>query len=283
MRVDAWQLILICWGTKYGVEDINRAHNAARATSNRHVRTILITDRDRPGLAEDITPVMFPEEFLDEAFRGPGCQAKLVMFSDRVPDDLPAAFTDLDSLILGDLAKVLEDLRSEKELMILQSTLLPANGLTRMLHRLTKGKIYARGNSSIVAFHPKHHRRIAKRFLEIHAQNGLSFKPTWADERFMSWAAQDHLRFADSRKAVKFTREFMAKNLKAVKQRTASSARQTKRSSLIFVTLNQDVLKPDQLLRARDGEVIQDRKGRMTEWSDAALGPFRKVIADYFA
>ena len=106
MRVESWQLVLVCWGTKYGVADINRSHNAARRNSARHARTVLITDRERPGLDADIVTVEFPDTFTDEAFRGPGCQAKLSMFSDIVPDDMPAVFTDLDSLILGDLAGV---------------------------------------------------------------------------------------------------------------------------------------------------------------------------------
>ena len=131
MRVENWQLVLVCWGTKYGSDDINRSHRAARRNSARHARTVVITDRERPGLDESIEQVGFPDAFLNEAFRGPGCQAKLSMFAGTVPDDIPAVFTDLDSLILGDLARVLEDHAGEKEFSILQSTLLPANGMTR--------------------------------------------------------------------------------------------------------------------------------------------------------
>ncbi|MEO1536636.1 MAG: hypothetical protein AAFR73_02800 [Pseudomonadota bacterium] len=283
MKVSEWQLVLVCWGTKYGVNDINRSHAAARRNSGRHVRTVLITDRERPRLSDGISAVPFPDAFKDEAFRGPGCQAKLAMFSDIVPDDMPAVFTDLDSLILGDLADVLSDMWSETDLMILQSTLLPARSVTRALCRLTGGKVYARGNSSIVGYHPKHNRAIAARFLESYRQFGMSFKPNRADERFMSWVAQDRLRFADPAKAVKFTREFMAMNVAHVLRRTASAARRARRARLLFVTLNQDVLKPDRLLKAEEGEVIRDRRGRTTEWSVAALGPFRKVIQDYFA
>ena len=58
---------------------------------------------------------------------------------------------------------------------------------------------------------------------------------------------------------------------------------QARQKGLLFVTLNQDVLKPDRLRQARDGDVIVDRRDRKTEWSDAALGDFRKVIEDYFA
>ena len=99
----------------------------------------------------------------------------------------------------------------------------------------------------------------------------------------MSWAAQDHLQFADPAKAVKFTREFMGKDIGRLKQRAASTSRQRRRDSLLFVTLNQDVLKPDRLVLVEEGEMIEDRRGRKTEWSDAALGPFRQVILDYFA
>ncbi|MCV6594358.1 MAG: hypothetical protein OIF48_15500 [Silicimonas sp.] len=282
MSPDAWQLVLVCWGTKYGVADINRSHRAARRHSPRHARTILITDRDRPGLEDGITAAPFPEPFLNPDFKGPGCQAKLAMFADGVvPGDMPAIFTDLDSLILGDLAEVFEDHRSARDLSILQSTALPANGVTRLLHRLSNRRIYARGNSSIVAYHPEHHRDIAATFLRLHGESGLAFKPTWADERFISWAAQDHLRFADRWRAVKFTREFMAQDVAKVKRRARDTAREARRKRLVFLTLNQDVLKPEVLRTLPEGAPIEDRKGRKTEWSTEALGPFRRIIPDY--
>ncbi len=284
MKVDAWQLVLVCWGTKYGVDDINRAHRAAMRTSERHARTVVITDRERPGLDDGIRAVSFPEPFLQEVFRGPGCQAKLSIFADGVvPDDMLAVFTDLDSLILGDLALVLEDHRREDQFSILQSTGIPATALTRAIHRASNHRVYARGNSSIVAYHPRHMADVADRFLARHARDGLDFKPTWADERWMSWVAQDRLRFADRRKAVKFTREFMARDIEALRRRAASGAVQARREGLLFLTLNQDVLKPDQLLAAKDNDVITDRKGRKTEWSDAVLGKFHTIIPAYFS
>ena len=91
------------------------------------------------------------------------------------------------------------------------------------------------------------------------------------------------MQFADPKKAVKFTREFMAKDVERVKRKTSAPGRQARRDGLLFVTLNQDVLKPDQLLKASEGQVIEDRRGRKTEWSDVALGPFKQVILDYLA
>lgn len=279
MDVAAWQLVLVCWGEKYGADDINRMHRNAARHSSRHRRTVLITDQARGGLEQGIQQVDFPSEFLIEEFRGPGCQAKLAMFRQGiVPTDMPAIYTDLDSLILGDLAPVLEDHRDAATLSILQSTALPASHATRFLHRLSRGRVYARGNSSIVAFHPAHHHGIAERFLQIHAESGLSFKPTWADERFMSWAAQKNLGFVDRWKAVKFTREFMHRDLSKVRRRAQSPEIREKRRRLAFVTLNQDVLKPEALRALPEGAVIEDRKGRKTEWSENALAPLWETI-----
>lgn len=282
MQIDGWQLVLAAWGTKYGVRDINRSHAAAARHSLRHKRTILISDRDRPGLAEGIEPVVFPDAFLNPEFQKAGCQAKLAMFAtETVPDDVPAIFTDLDSLILGDLAQLFDDHRSTSEISILQSTALPANPITLFLHRITNRRVYARGNSSIVAYHPAHHRLIAREFLAEYEQNGLAFKPTWADERFISWVAQKDLRFVDRRRAVKFTREFMARDVSQVLARAKSPKVQARRRGLSFLTLNQDVLKPDVLRGLDEGALIEDRKGRKTEWSEAALGIYYQIILDY--
>lgn len=283
IRPEHWQLVMVCWGTKYDIADINRLHDAASRHSPSLARTVLITDRDRPGLRPGIQQIAMPAKFSDDAFRGPGCQAKLCIFLDGVvPGDMPAIYCDLDSAVLGDLSEILAD-QAEDQLGILQSTGWPANGFTRLLFALSGKRVYARGNSSIIAFHPKHHRFIADRFLMMHAAQGLEPKPLWADERFMSWCAQPRLCFINRRQAVKFTREFMGQSISEVRSRAALPSTVLRRQQLLFVTFNQDAIKPSRFAGFRDRQVIEDRKGRVSEWSTAALGACKQQFVDYFS
>lgn len=278
-----WQLVMVCWGEKYGVTEINRLHRAARRNSQTHLKSVVITDRARPGLDAGIEQVDFPEFFLRDEFRGPGCQAKLAMFEKGVlSSDDRAVFVDLDSAILGDLGKIVAD-HTDDQIAILQSTALPAGRLMSWIYRMSNRRYYTRGNSSIVVFKPSRNTHVASDFRRLYEANGLNDKPTHADERFMSWIAQPRLRFIDSRKAVKFTREFMSPSLGLTRLWSRLPGTARRRAGLIFLTFNQDVIKPSLLTEMQDGEIIRDRRGRVTEWSDAVIGSSKKTIEQYFA
>lgn len=278
-----WQLVMVCWGTKYGQKDINRLHRAACKHSKSLSETIVITDRERVGLDEGIRQVDFPEFFLKEEFRGAGCQAKLAMFEEGLlTPDMPAVFVDLDSVILGDLGKIVRSVRDD-QIGILRSTALPAGVLMSFVYKLSKRRFYTRGNSSIVVFRPSENVSIAREFREIHLKHGNAFKPTKADERFISWSAQERLTFIDRRYAVKFTREFMSKSLRWLRVVSRMGSVERRRRNLLFVTFNQDAIKPDQFVGLAGDKVVQDRKGRKTQWNEGVLGSSMRVFEDYFS
>ena len=206
-----WQLVIVLWGTKYGVAEVNHLINAVRTHSSQPPRVVLITDRARDGLAADVITRPFPAFFLQPEFLRGGCQAKLSMFeAGVVPDDLPAIFMDLDTVVLGDMARFLALQSTPQTIAIFQSAILPFGALGRAVWRATKGRRYARGNSSIVVFHPRECGFIAQRFRALYGQHGHGgIKPLVADERFVSWAAQPVMRAIPRHMAVKFPTEFM--------------------------------------------------------------------------
>ncbi len=160
-----WQCVLVAWGDKYPVAEINRLVASVASQSRGLVRTVLLTDRDRPGLDEGIEQRRIPEWWLAPEFRAGGCQAKLSQFEEGLlPDDVPAIFLDLDTMVLGDLSRLLTVMKGPETVAILQSAVLPFGPVGRMLYRLTGGRRYARGNSSVIVFHPAHCPRIAAKF-----------------------------------------------------------------------------------------------------------------------
>ncbi|VDC30158.1 hypothetical protein [Pseudogemmobacter humi] len=275
-----WQLVLMLWGTKYGVSDVNGLVAAVCARSFAPARVVLITDRPREGLAAQVRCVDFPPEFLQPAWMGGGCQAKLAMFRGGVvPDDMPAVFLDLDTVVLGDIARLVALRRSETEISILQSAVLPFGAFARWLWRLSGGRRYARGNSSVVVWHPAHCGFVAARFLEMAAaQPEFRGTPMRADERFLSWVAQPVMRAVPRSAVVKFPTEFMFPRLWFGRLCGALPWVRARRARLVAITLPGDEVKPQALLDLPEARIVTDHKGRRMEWSDRYLGPVRQRL-----
>lgn len=276
-----WQCVLICWGTLYGAGVINHLVRRIRETSARPPRFVLITEAPKPGLDPAVVIRPFPEFFLREPFRRSGCQAKLAMFeAGVVPDDLPAIYVDLDTVITGDISRGVGLMRDRRSVIMLQSSPLPFGWPGRLVARLTGGRSYARGNSSVLVYHPAECAYIAARFRElaaIHPRIG-DFRPMIADERFISWVAQDHMMAHPSDYAVKFTTEFMAPWRWLIRPRARLPWVRRRRERQAAVTLNGPEIKPEILLALPEGGEITDRKHRHLIWSDAAMGPARGRI-----
>lgn len=280
-----WQCVMVCWGTKYPTSLIN---NLARSIANKAAaqpRFILISDRERPDLADRIELVRFPEYWLQDRLKTSGCQAKLVMFEHGiVPTDLPAIYVDLDTIVLGDLGTGLSLMENRQTVAILQSAIIPFGWVGRTLYRWTNRRRYARGNSSFVIYHPAECHFIAERFkalLEQHPQ--LEFRPMAADERFISWVAQEHMVRIPNSFAVKFPGEFMFYWGFWLYIKARLPWVRSRRKALVAVTLNGLMIKPEKLLSLKEGDVIVDEKSRKLIWSEKTLGFMRSKIQAFYA
>ncbi|MFW2354244.1 hypothetical protein [Hydrogenophaga sp.] len=280
-----WQCVMICWGTKYSTALINNLVRSIAEKASSQPRFILISDRERPDLADRIELVRFPEFWLQDRLKTSGCQAKLVMFDHGiVPTDLPAIYVDLDTIVLGDLGAGLELMQNSKTVAILQSAIIPFGWIGRTLYRWTKRRRYARGNSSFVIYHPAECHFIAERFKALLEQNpGLEFRPMAADERFISWVAQEHMVRIPNSFAVKFPGEFMFYWGFWLYIKARLPWVRSRRQSLVAVTLNGLMIKPEKLLSLKEGDVIVDEKSRKLIWSEKTLGFMRSKIQAFYA
>ena len=280
-----WQLVLVLWGTKYPVAEVNHliATIRARATPA-PARVVLLTDRPRDGLAEGVTCRDIPDFFLAPEFRSGGCQAKLCMFEAwLVPPDMPAIFVDIDTVVFGNLARLLALQTTPATVAIFQSAVLPFGALARWLYRVTDGRRYARGNSSIVVYHPRETAHVAARFRAMVADHGPNGgRPMVADERFLSWAHQPHMRAIPADMAVKFPTEFMLPWRWLIRVRAALPWMRRRWAGLVAVTLRGVEVKGETLLDLPDGAEITDRKGRRLIWSESALGPVKARLQTHY-
>lgn len=280
----SWQLVLVLWGTKYGVDEVNKLITNICEKAALKPRVVLITDRVRPGLLPNVITRDFPPFYLNPILQTGGCQAKLVMFAKGVlPVDLPAVYIDIDTLVLGDLSQFLNLMKTPQTLALFQSAIVPFGPVGRFLWNTTNKKRYARGNSSLVVFHPGHCHYISTLFEKLFVQtNGIGLRPMIADERFMSWAAQPHARALPSSWAVKFPTEFMWRWRWLSYLRAKLPHLRRRWTRLIVITLPGLDFKGPDLVDLADGTELIDRKGRRLIWSKHALGPVKQMIIDYY-
>lgn len=279
-----WQCVLVAWGEKYTPPEIDLLVGSVLALAHPPRRVVLLTDRPRPLVHRAVEQRPIPDWYLTEAFRRGGCQTKLCLFEPGVvPDDMVAVYVDLDTMILGDLSRVLSVWDRPQAVAILQSAVLPFGRLARVLNRVTRGKVYARGNSSVVVYHPAHCGYIAAEFRRLHGLHGMAgFRPLIADERFISWVAQPHMRAVPNALVVKFPTEYMMPWKWLVHLRGAAPWIRARRDGLVAVTFPGLDLKGSDLAALPDGAVIVDRKGRRLFWTAWAVGRLRdRVIAHY--
>lgn len=279
-----WQCVMVCWGTKYPVGLINHLMDRVARHARHAPRFVLITDRDHEGLRPGTLVRRFPDFFIQPQFRTAGCHAKLAMFEAGVlPTDLPAVYVDLDTVVMGDMGRAIEGMADERTVMMLQSAIIPFGPLGRAIFRLTDGRKYARGNSSVLVFHPKHCGYIAERFRAVYAQHpDFDFPPMIADERFISWCAQPHMARIPKSFAVKFPNEFMFPRAGWLYVKAALPWVRRRREGLTAITLCGLDIKPEKLLALREAEVIQDNKARKLVWSTRAMGSARQQIIDFY-
>ena len=281
----SWQCVLIAWGDRYPVGDINRLVLSIRAQARGLQRVILLSDRPRAGLDPSVEVRDIPSWYLAPEFRGGGCHTKLCLFEPGVvPDDLVAVYVDLDTLVFGDLSRVLDVMRQPATVGLLPASVLPFGAMSRGLSWLTGGRTAARGNSSVVVYHPGRTAFIAARFSEMVAA-GTDFHkgPMRADDRFISWVAADRVQTVSNRHVVKFPAEYMLPWRWLVHLRASLPWVRRRRDGLVAVTFPGVNFKGDDLARLPEGAEITDRRGRRLFWTDRAVGGMRNLILRHYA
>ncbi len=285
VAIPTWQCVMVCWGDKYPIELINHLMQEIARHAVSPPRFVLICDLPKPGLREGAITVEFPPFFLNPAFKKGGCQAKLAMFEKGVlPEDLPAIYIDLDTIVLGDISVALALMDSPQTVAMLPSAIIPFGPIGRSVLKLTNKKNYARGNSSMVVFHPAECHYVAETFRSFFAQHpDFGFRPMVADERFISWVAQPFMKKLPNTLIVKFPGEFMFPWRWWLYVKAQLPWVRKRRAHLAAITLNGLLIKPEMLVKMAEGEIVVDNKSRQLVWSPSTLGSYFKEIPQYYA
>ena len=214
------QVILVKWGTKYSASYVNGLRAAIERRSSTDIRFVCITD-DGAGLDDGFIVRPFPNFGVPLPELTRGCLPKVAMFERGVAEPgRPAVFIDLDSAVIGDMARLGAWIEQERVLHMLTRYAVPIWRVRGLAKALMPNRPYI-GNTSVVGFYPEDHYQIFDSFMDelepTYRANGNSRegmgKRFIDDERWISWGARDELRVWPRDLATKFTEEFIARSL----------------------------------------------------------------------
>lgn len=275
-------LVLAIWGEAYADASVNVMVAAAKALSPGLRAVVLFTDRPRPQVDPLVTQRPFPAFFDQPEFYRHGYRVKIGVFSGAdLPSGMPCVYLDLDTLVTGDLGRIAALVKHTGDVFMLPpGNAIGFGALRRARYRMTDGRRYATGNSSVMAFHADASPNLAQVF-EACQRRGEQGRHMLIDDVFISWAAQPVLKGVPSSLAVSFRREFLARTPLGVWLRRFSPLRRRHRKGIVAITFNGTSYKPEALLALQDGAPIRDAKGRFGYWTDAHIGPLRTAILAY--
>ena len=265
------QVVVVKWGTRYSSAHVNNTLSEIHRLSSRKVHFICVTDEPE-GLAKFIEIKPFPDwgDWYDTLKKG--CRLKLSIFEKGILDpDLPTLFFDLDTMILGDVCKLVSCLEKTGGMYMCRGHVLPLWRILNVTKFLIKDYYYY-GNSPMLAFYPREFAGLVDDFkseFEYVRWRGITHK--WpldrickTDERFISYFARGRTRVFPKRLAIKFTTEYMTPFWDVSLLVSRLPWVQRRRKSQVALTFSGHVLKPSLIKDITCGEKVQSRHYHMT-------------------
>ncbi len=281
MKDTRLQIVCVKWGEKYRPGDVNRLYDAVAAHASVPIRFLCVTDGREGAYRSGIELRPFPPFSLTFEEMKSGCRLKLAAFAPTVAeeDNAPAILIDLDTMILGDVARIADQIARKPALYMLNNHFIPLWRVQRRLRRFL-GERYYFGNSSVVAFTPGQFRHIYEDFnrnvvTNLHSRN----KRYVTDERFISYAARDRLRVHSRRIAVKFHWEFMLPHPLFESARRLLPWVAYRRSRLVAMTFEGEELKPWRVAAYRVGDLVGFKRLR-ARWAYPSYSAYWRAEAD---
>jgi hypothetical protein len=258
------QVVCVKWGAKYGVSAVNRINRTARRLTAEPVKFVLVADTVDPDLDPEIEVKPFPQFPVPFDMLKAGCRLKLAMFAPGILEPgIPTVYFDLDTVIRGDIARIAETMEQRPALYMLQNHYVPFWRIQKLVTAVGSEAFYY-GNSSIMAFYPERFTSIYERFCALISTAPRETLPRQlkSDERFISWAAKGEVRVFPKNIAVKFAEEYMAPwpVIEEVRRRMPWVSR--RRSELVAITFVGPSVKPSELAKLKEGDIVRYRHFR---------------------
>ena len=269
------QIVVVKWGEKYNCDIVNRLYSAILQYSSRPVQFICVTDSKGEVFNPGIVKRDFPSFSVDFESLKFGCKPKLGVFASGLLNSaLPTILLDLDTVIIGDVARIVDELDNNRGMFMLPNHYLQWWKLPKFIKDIIPNSYYF-GSSAICAFYPCDYGNLFDAF-NIEVINNKGQKYLTADDRFISYYASDSIRVFSNRAAVKFANEYMAywlfwedirKRLPWIKRR---------RAGIVAVTFRGEQLKPEKIRDFRNGDIIR-HKHLVVRWDFDEITNFYQI------
>lgn len=275
-KSEAICIVMFLWGDQhYGLNDVNAIVARVVDLARRDIEICLITDRPREGLHPHVRQLQMPKRFCDANLQKSGhCQAKLSMFEhDLLPKGRRCIYIDIDTLVLSDPTVAIDLCKDAGKIYMLPATAIPVGWAGRIIWRLSKGRKYPRGNSSVLVFTAGQHGDIANTFIELYKTKGIeNCRELIVDDRFISWKAYDRLAPMPGSFAASIRRVFMTRFRALGWMRSILPHVAARRTRLALLTLDDPAVKILRLADMAEGTWVSDQKGRKLKWSKDWMG-----------
>ena len=278
MAITKFCLVLMAWGNKYTNRHINYIYkNASQSVGL--TQTLLITDRIRNGVSDEIKQTLIPEWFNKPEFFKGGYPVKLSIFhQDILPKDTVCIYLDLDTLVLGNLQRIAALHKNKNQYFMLPSkSILGMTFVSRFIFYITKQTMYSVGNSSVVLFHSASKPNLAQTFIDLY-NDGARGSKFEIDDKFISWFSQKTLHPLPKNLCNMFRRRYMSRFLVLLRVKLTLSKLLKQNDPLVVITFNDEVCKPENLTKLNDGTIVMDNRGRKLIWSKKILGRITNEI-----
>lgn len=278
-----WCLVLMIWGDKYSDRFVDTLVKSVKSNSKSCTHVVLITDRIRRDVSAEVSQSLIPDFFNNPVFFKAGYIVKLSMFHKAVlPPDMPCVYIDLDTIVTGDVGRIASLVTAQDTYCMLPpGSLIGFGSINRWRYKKSKGKFFATGNSSIVAFYSSSTPNICEDFERLYNEGLTHDRKMKIDDVFISWFAQRTLQEIPPSLAVMFRREFLSRwrFMLEIKRHSPFIAR--RRKGLVAVTFNGAQHKPEEFLTFNDGDRIFDEKNRFGIWSTQYMGDLKEKIIKF--
>lgn len=286
------QIVMVKWGSKYSANYVNGIAAETRVRTRAQTRFICYTD-DGSGIDPSIEVRDFPDFGipLSRLTGRNGSLPKMAMFMrGQLEPGVPTVYIDLDTSILGDIARIGECLAARRAVYFLQRHAVPYWRVKGLVDRIAPERYYL-GNTAVMAFYPEDTYPIADLFLAKYpawaqdGTNGTGVTPREAklfkggNEMLVSAMAREHTRVFPRDMAIKFTQEYMAPSLKLAELRNRLPHVQARRARQVALTYHGEPLKPEHLVHKTDGEVVTF-KHHKTIWRYPRISAYWRRVID---
>lgn len=259
-----WWLVLIIWGNKYPDSLCNQLIHSAYRHSKKCAGVLVLSDRLDRDIDKRACVELIPDTFNNQKLKQGGLPVKICLFDlPIVPVGCPCIYIDLDSSIIGNLDKLIS-LLNVAPIWTIDAFMQRFSFFWRLLYRLTNGKKFAVGNSSVFVFKNGFKGNPTTKFKHMWAADTIP-QELLNDDVFVAWSCQEIIRGLPTHWVVNCRKEFFAHFMWI--NYVSALIRRSRRQHISVVTFAGENNKLEAFMMLQENAVLTGHHGKVGRWN----------------